>query len=159
MVILLNSWMTYLSFSWVLTDLSLTNQSLLVSYYPTLHTVSYHLASSCLHSSMAGCFLSILDFLLLCFLCKICLQYNTEAQQGKEITFVGSVFYLFILFIIFFFLPKMCHRIYWIPFPKRQSSKPTIPWTFLDLYWLCKVNSSCSVFIDLCDINSYCYLT
>ena len=57
---------------------------------------------------MAGCFLSILDFLLLCFLCKICLQYNTEAQQGKEITFVGSVFYLFILFIIFFFFYQKC---------------------------------------------------
>ena len=58
---------------------------------------------------MAGCFLSILDFLLLCFLCKICLQYNTEAQQGKEImTFVGSVFYLFILFIIIIFFHQKC---------------------------------------------------
>ena len=126
MVIILSSWMTYLSFSWVLTHLSLTNQSFLVSYYPTVHTVCYYLASSCFHSSMAGCFLSILDFLLLSFLWGTWLQYNTEAQQGKEITFDG----LF-CFILFCFYQKCVIRSTRSHFPKANHQNLPFPKTFL----------------------------
>ena len=39
------------------------------------------------YSSMAGCYFSIFDFLLLCCLWGAWLQYNTDAKQGEKTSF------------------------------------------------------------------------
>ena len=94
---------------------------------------------------MAGCFLSILDFLLLSFLWGTWLQYNTEAQQGKEITFDGRF-----CFILFCFYQKCVIRSTRSHFPKANHQNLPFPKTvliFIDYVRLILLVASLSIYV------------
>ena len=58
-----------------------------IGFLLVLLNFSFNLFYFFFYSSMAGCYLSIFDFLFLCSLWGAWLQYKTDAQQGKKTSF------------------------------------------------------------------------